>query len=81
MQIGNRNRNCNCFLFFASAAKANRYLKPAAVIKTGLMCLYVLLVTRDFINPVAFTESGSGLMIGEGNAVFHALQMCVQDPS
>ena len=40
----------------------------------------MLMLPGNLIYPVSLTESGFGLVKAEGNSVFHALHMCIQNP-
>ena len=64
--------------------KSNLYIPirqcPAIEIEMCFLCLFVLVFPGDFVDFIPAPEPRSGLMIVEGNAIFHTLQMCVQHP-
>ena len=60
-------------LVFTSTAETHWNIKPAAIIKAGLMCLDMLLFPRDFIYAFSLAKPGSCLVVVEADTVFYTL--------
>ena len=56
-------------LVFTSTAETHWNIKPAAIIKAGLMCLDMLLFPRDFIYAFSLAKPGSCLVEGKRDTI------------
>ena len=52
----------------------------SVIIQAGFFCLFMLVYPPDLIDFSVLQESGSGLVVVEGDAVFHTLAVYVQHP-